>query len=67
MQALLDRLKKWIVTPQGFALASSALSLLVVSKLYFFNGSVCRASRDLTGKVIVVTGGNTGIGKATIE
>jgi hypothetical protein len=66
MQDIVQKTKNWITTPQGFAVAPSTVSLLAISKLYF-NGGVCRVNRDLTGKFVVITGGNTGIGKATIE
>jgi hypothetical protein len=66
MENILQTLKDWITTAKGLAVTASVLSLLALSKIYF-NGGVCRVNRDLTGKVIVVTGGNTGIGKATIE
>jgi hypothetical protein len=46
--------------------ASIVVSILFLAKKYF-NGAVCKTDRDLSGKVIIVTGGNAGLGKATIE
>lgn len=44
---------------------AATFSLLALTKRYF-NGGVCKAYPKLTGKVIVITGVNAGIGKATI-
>lgn len=39
--------------------------MLTATKLYY-RGGICKVDRDLEGKVIVVTGGNSGIGKVTV-
>ncbi len=44
--------------------ALGGLILLLLLKIYF-NGGVCKISRDLNGEVIIITGANTGIGKDT--
>jgi hypothetical protein len=62
----IDKLKEAVKNPYILGAAAVTFSLLAFAKSYF-NGGVCKVSRDLTGKVIVITGGNTGIGKATIE
>jgi hypothetical protein len=38
------------------------IGVIAVLKLYF-RGTKCSIRRDLTGKVALITGGNTGIGK----
>lgn len=49
-----------------YLIAAGIIFTLGVLK-HYFNGGVCRASRDLRNKVAVITGGNTGIGKATAQ
>ena len=48
-------------TTQMAMLMGGIVLLLAVKK--YFGGGVCRASRNMQGKVVVVTGGNSGIGK----
>ena len=62
----MQRVRDWLVTPKGAAIAVSAALSLAAIKLYF-RGGMCRVKRDLTGKVIVITGANAGIGKETLK
>ncbi len=51
----------------GFHLAlSGGIFLFLTAFKYFMSGGVCRATKDLTGKTAVITGGNTGIGRETV-
>ena len=47
-------------------LAIGTFAILSALKMYF-RGRVCRVNRDLTDKVVVITGGTSGIGRATVE
>ena len=44
------------------AIAAGVITTLGLLKMYF-KGGVCRANRDMQGQVVVITGGNAGIGK----
>lgn len=46
--------------------AVGGVVLLAATKVYF-GGGVCKVERDLAGKIVVVTGGNAGIGKETVK
>ena len=46
---------------------TAAISGLIALTLgrHYFNGPVCKIKKDLKGQVIIITGGNAGIGKET--
>ena len=58
----MDSIKSFLQKQNKWHIAAGSLLLLIGVKLYF-RGGVCRVDRDLNGKMIVVTGGNAGIGK----
>jgi len=62
----INRIVDLLGSNKRLAIAAGTFLALAAIKLYF-RGAVCRVNRDLTGKVIVVTGGNSGIGRETIE
>jgi len=56
----LFKCNKNILLTIGAVVAVSALKI-------YFRGKTCKVNRDLTDKVIVITGGTSGIGRATVE
>ena len=63
LKPLLKELKKNKKT-QYAAIGGASAVLLLLGKLWF-NGGKNRATQDLTGKIAIVTGANTGIGAET--
>ena len=52
----------FIKTQKNLFITLGGIALIGIAK-YYFRGGMCNVNRDLTGQVVVVTGGNTGIGK----
>lgn len=61
---ILEEYPPWLPEPRVLLKAGSALAALVLTKKYFA-GSSNPAERDLHGKVIMITGGTSGIGAVT--
>lgn len=65
MSQILSKLQEFLQNNKTLAIAAGSILLLTATKLYC-RGGVCKVDGDLLGKVIVVTGGNSGIGKETV-
>lgn len=65
IERIISKTKELSHHPHLILASTIALGLLFAAKQHF-RGGTCKVKRDLSGKVIVVTGGNTGIGKETI-
>ena len=57
-------------TQKSCPYACATYLLIAVTVLYalrqYFKGGVCLANRSLKGQVVVITGGNAGIGKEVV-
>lgn len=65
IERIISKAKELTHRPHLLLASTITLGLLFAAKQYF-SGGACKVKRDLSGKVIVVTGGNTGIGKETV-
>ncbi len=65
-ESLFNKVGEFFKQNKNVALTLGGIAVLTAAKMYF-RGGVCKADRDLRGKVVVVTGGSAGIGKETIK
>lgn len=66
MSQILSKLQEFFQNNKAITIGAGSIILLTATKLYC-RGGICKVDRDLRGKVIVITGGNSGIGKETVE
>ncbi|KAK3390418.1 hypothetical protein B0H63DRAFT_465559 [Podospora didyma] len=62
--AFLEGLPAWVPDPWLMLKAGSSLGALAVAKRYM-SGAMCIAERDMHGRVVLITGGTSGIGAVT--
>ena len=60
-----DGWPSWLPGPWTLTKAGSALGAIVFTKIYA-SGATCTAERNMHGRVVMVTGGTSGIGAATV-
>ncbi|KAK1759408.1 retinol dehydrogenase [Echria macrotheca] len=61
---VMSGLPPWFPEPMRIVKVGSTIGALALTKWYA-SGSTCRADRDMHGRVVIITGGTTGIGAIT--
>ncbi|KAK3502770.1 hypothetical protein B0T13DRAFT_461710 [Neurospora crassa] len=62
---LMDGWPSWLPGPWTLTKAGSALGAIAITKIYA-SGATCTAERNMHGRVVMITGGTSGIGAATV-
>ena len=65
MQEVTKKVEEFLKTNKKALIATAAIASIAALKLYC-RGGINKAKRDLSGQVVVITGGNSGIGKETV-